>query len=132
MVVPKGFVVIDIDDKDMSVKVENFIKTRGYKCITSDTGNGKHFMFKIPKGMDIAQTSALLAYGMFPLDTKVGGKNGYIAVKFIPDADQSINPTGMRLENHELSLNEVDELPIELTPLPQQRGEKKQDIIVNG
>jgi hypothetical protein len=44
----------------------------------------------------------------------------------MPDAEVLGDPNGFRLQNYATPLNELDELPMELTPLLSQHGERVQ------
>lgn len=127
MKIPEGYIVIDIDDKEQAEQVNRLINYKNIKCIKSNTGKGKHFIFKDPLNGNRAQSTDAISQLGIEIDSRVAGK-GYIAVKFLPDADLLGKPDGERFVEL-IDLDQIDMLPHWLEPIKMQSSEKAKAIV---
>lgn len=117
---PSGFWVLDIDpDKggDTSLTtLENKYGSLPDTLVSKTGGGGKHYLFKVPKGIKIPCTISKLATG---IDTR--GTGGYIA------APPSIHPNGLSYEWAEADIIDAPDWLIKLI-----MGLKKESTKVEG
>lgn len=133
MAIPQGYILIDIDDQLQGARVHKLILEKGLKCIISNTGKGKHFLFKDPKGSNRAkQSNGEMCMIGINIDSRIpayGEKNGgYVVVKFFPDINITGNPYGERFTQM-MDLEEVDDLPFWLEPISQQHSEAAKTVV---
>lgn len=104
-VVSDGYIVVDIDDADVAARVEEWLDDIKSKYILFKTVRGKHFIFRENAVRRSKNTSHTLCMLGVDVDYRVAGK-GYIV---LPYNDSERSWVSMP--------NEVDTLPIALTPL---------------
>lgn len=129
MIIPEGYIVIDVDDKEQSEKIDKAINSLNLKCIKSQTGKGKHFIFKDPLNGNRTQSNGAITKIGVKIDSRVANK-GYVAVKFLPDAEVIGTPDGNRFTTL-IDLEQIDDLPHWLEPIKMQSSDKAQTICKN-
>lgn len=133
MAIPKGYILIDIDDKDQANKIHKAILSSHLKCMVSNTGKGKHFLFKDPKGKKRGkQSNGDMALVGIKIDSRVpsygDSQGGYVVVKFYPDIEATGHPHGERFTTM-LDLKELDDLPFWLEPITKQYSDRAREVV---
>ncbi len=108
LVIPKGFILVDIDDKENGAFLWNLLKRLKIKSLVMETPNGWQFFFK-DTGKAKTQSTKILTKGLFTVDYRLAGK-GYTVLP--------TDSTRGRMWR-ELSDGEIDDLPLFLEPLKQ-------------
>ncbi len=129
MIIPDGYVIVDIDNREQADIIEKTLNQKGIKCIKSRTGKGTHFLFKDKKWETRTQSNGTITQTAIKVDYRVAGK-GYVAVKFLPDAGLLEND-GERFVG-DLDLNNIDEIPTWLEPIKEQWNVKAKEVSSNG
>lgn len=115
--VPKGYIVVDVDDKDQGKLLSEILRAEGTHAYQIVTPNGWQFIFKdtgkIPK-----QTAKTLTKGLFVVDYRLA-ERGQIVIP-------TRNTLGRRWVEESLE-HEPSELPLYLEPLKPVR--KEEDVI---
>lgn len=105
MVIPKGFIVVDVDEIEASQILKNILESRNVKCIINKSKRGRHFIFKSNK--NVSQGANLNTPIGLAVDLRTAGK-GYI---ILPEN----NAIGREYESIP---NELDFIPDWLIPDP--------------
>lgn len=106
MIIPKGFIVIDVDDMDASDLLLEIINTNKINCIITETVRGRHFIFRDRKSHHIKQGSHIDTPIGIKVDTRTSGK-GYV---ILPEGEE----VGKRKYANVPKV--VDEIPLWLIP----------------
>ncbi len=114
MVIPTGYIVVDIDTKEEVEVVDSLIEYYKVKTITQKTTKGKHYWFKNPN--NIGQTQGRSSCVGLNIDIRAGieGKASQVIIKLNGVFREWSNPNFVLWGD---SLNPVDEIPFFLVPL---------------
>ena len=103
LIVPDGYVVIDVDDGEQANVLFRIIKDLGIRSKVMQTTRGMHFWFQTPKV--ITNSIKILTPIGITVDVKCGGKKSYVKIKSVGKVREWL------MQNDEL-----DVLPRWLTP----------------
>lgn len=121
-----GFFVIDQDDKDSGhITIQDLEEKHGPlpKTLVQRSGNGKHYLFKMPTGVDVKNSQKLVGVGV-----DVRGSGGYIC------AAPSKHESGRRYEwigTEEFDHSLITEAPSWLIQLATANQNKKPLLVVD-
>lgn len=79
LVVPNGYVVLDVDDGDQSEVLLKIIKDKGIRTKVMQTTRGMHFWFRTPNVL--TNNIKILTPIGISVDVKSGGKKSYVKIK---------------------------------------------------
>lgn len=112
MVIPDGFIVVDVDNKEDAELLTKILDFKQIKCIINRTQNGKHFIFRNSK--KISQGSHMMTPIAISLDIRSPGK-GYI---ILPEGADSVVGmlSGTSTRSYEVLPESLDNIPSWLIP----------------
>lgn len=103
LIVPSGYVVIDVDEQEQANALQRIIENLGLKSKIMQTTRGKHFWFRI-NSVITNSIKTLTPIGL-TVDVKCGGKNSYVKIK-----------SSGKVRKWVVNNEELDILPRWLTP----------------
>mgnify|MGYP000854510358 CR=1 FL=1 len=103
LIVPDGYVVIDVDDGEQANVLFRIIKDLGIRSKVMQTTRGMHFWFQTPKV--ITNSIKILTPIGITVDVKCGGKKSYVKIK-----------SAGKVREWLMQNDELDVLPRWLTP----------------
>lgn len=103
MMIPKGFICVDVDNMEAAILIENIILKREINCIINNTVKGKHFIFR-SRNNKVKQQVNMPNLLSINSDTRTPGK-GYI-----------ILPNNTPGRSYHMMPNNIDEVPFWLIP----------------
>ncbi len=106
MMIPEGYVCIDVDDMESAEIIESILKKLKVKCNINSTIKGKHFIFKDTKNI-VKQTVKMPCLLSLEVDSRTTGK-GYI---ILPEGSE----IGKR-DYTQICDEDLDEVPFWLVP----------------
>lgn len=104
LVIPDGFVVIDVDNMEVSELILKILENYKIKCLVNKSIKGRHFIFRTSR--IVSQGSNLNTPIGLQVDTRTAGK-GYI---ILPEGSEK------NLRSYEYTTDVIDELPFWLEP----------------
>ena len=117
-IVPKDYIVIDIDNKDSpksAITLEKVLYTKGVKFWSNESKQGTHFIFK--NESEVMEKKGTFAGQLTPLGIRADGRGSGKGYIILPVNDEQVR------QWKDWSAEDIDDLPYFLRPLRPARDD---------